>query len=103
MTVQASRVTDQDNVDVAQLLAADDHHYLVQRETGNEALMEFAIPDSFHTSGSIFLHSKGYYHRVVSENGESEFAFIWPFLKPGRLSEYSYENYLKLRDLLAEN
>jgi hypothetical protein len=89
-------------MEVGNMLAADDKHYQVQQEIGDEVLMDFTVPDDFTPGGSIFLHSKGYYHAVVDKEGNSELAFIWSFLKPGRLSEYSYENYLRFQELLAE-
>jgi hypothetical protein len=56
-------------------------------------IMEFTLPGNITSASTFFLHSKGYYHQVTEKNGQSEFAFIWDFLNPGRLSEWSYENY----------
>jgi hypothetical protein len=91
--VRPDAVTDQDGMEVKDLLAVDDDQYLVQEETGNEAIMEFTLPPNATASRSIFLHSKGYYHQVIEKNGNSRLAFIMTFLRPGRLSEWSYEQY----------
>ena len=91
--VKPDAATDQDGMEVRDLLAADDDQYLVQEETGNEAIMEFTLPPNATASRSIFLHSKGYYHQVIEKNGNSKLAFIMTFLRPGRLSEWSYEQY----------
>ena len=95
------KVVDQDGQNVTGLLAGDDHRYLVQQETGNQAVMVFSIPDTLRPPSSIFLHSKGYYHQMVNKNGGSELAFVWDFLKPGHLSEWSFESHSRLRNLLT--
>jgi hypothetical protein len=96
------QVTDQDGKDVTGLLAGDDRKYLVQRETGNEAIMEFKLPINMTSASTFFLHSKGYYHQAIERNGHSELAFIWDFLNPGRLSEWSYEKYSIFQNLITE-
>lgn len=101
--VRPVQVTDQDSVDVTALLRDDDRRYLVQWNTGDEAMMHFTLPDYSDPPGSIFLHAKGYYHQVVGKSGQSNLAYMWSFLKPGRLSEYSYENYLEFQEFLAGN
>ena len=97
----ANIVTDQNGMDVTASLMEDDKRYIVQKQMGDKAFLNFVIPDNFSPSGSIFLHSKGYYHHIVGKSGKSELAFVWSFLKPGRLSEYSFECYLDLQDFLA--
>lgn len=102
IVVQPKSVLEKSNNEVSDLLADDDHRYLIQKEFGDEAIMNFILPENSGPSASIFLHSKGYYHAVIDKDGKSELAFIWSFLKPGRLSEYSYENYYNLRELLSK-
>ena len=90
--IPPEKVIDQDSMDVSDLLKSDDRQYLIQKEIGEEAVMDFTLPDYFNPTVTIFRRT-----------GKSELAFVWSFLKPGRLSEYSYEMHLKLQELLAKN
>jgi hypothetical protein len=88
---------DQNGKSVLNLLASDDDHYLVQKETGDEVLMDFTIPGSIGNSLTMFLHSKGYYKQAGKNKNEPDITLLESFREPGRLSLWSSQKFLEIK------
>jgi hypothetical protein len=90
-TVSAGTAKDQDGRDVSAQIAGDDGDYLVQKETGDEAFLEFDLPSPGTPAYTLFLHSKGFYHQAGHAKGQPDIVFLNTFREPGRLSLWSWQ------------
>jgi len=79
------------------LLAFDDDHYLIQKETGNEVIMDFTLPGSLEGSFTLYLHSKGYYKQAFKNNNEPDMTLLETFRNPGRLSQWSSQKFMETK------
>lgn len=93
--LQADNAVDQNGKNVMNLLVADDDRYLVQKETGDEVIMDFTMPGAMGNSFTLYFHSKGYYQQAGKNNNEPENTFLETFREPGRLSLWSSQKLLE--------
>lgn len=96
--VQPDLAIDQDDQDVRELLASSDDRYMVQKETGDEATLDFTLPSNINAFFSLYLHSRGYYQQAGKNVGKPEISLLQTFREPGRLSLWSYQ---KMMEALA--
>jgi hypothetical protein len=85
----ADHADDQNGRSVMNLLASDDDRYLVQKETGDEVILDFTMPVDIDNSFTLYLHSKGYYQQAGKNNNEPDITLLETFREPGRLSHWS--------------
>lgn len=101
--VPITRGLDEQGVEVSPLLVDDDDSYYVQPEPGNRAALAFkAPPAATGLERTVVLHGKGYYEVPRDPQGPADIAFLSEFLQPGRLGEFSREEYLALLGKLEE-
>ncbi len=97
--VSLESAIDHDNNDVRDLLLNDDNDYFVMPEIGNRAIMQFPVPEQDESlARSIIMHSKGHYEVIREPDGPAKITKLNGFKKPGRLSRFSYENLLEMRE-----
>jgi hypothetical protein len=98
-TVGLASATDSRGRDVKDNLAGDDDRYFTMPETGEQALLSFAVPaQEPGTERTVFLHSKGYYEVLRAPSGKADLATLYGFRKPGRLSAFSRERFEQLKE-----
>ncbi|MFC7773579.1 hypothetical protein [Flavobacterium sp. GCM10027622] len=95
-TLQPNEAIDENGTDVTDLLIHSDQNYLIQPSTTNEVTVKFRskIPKKRHHQ-SVFLKNKGYYEYIRNYTNRPHFSELKTFREPGRLSEFSEEEYFK--------
>jgi hypothetical protein len=95
--VKPYRATNQDSLNVLDLILKDDKSYFIQPEIGNEAELLFPVPEiDKSNSRSVFLHSKGHYQILGNENEARSMSNLKKFLKPASFTNFARENYFKI-------
>ncbi|MBN2828892.1 MAG: hypothetical protein JXR56_01075 [Candidatus Cloacimonetes bacterium] len=97
--VALTSAIDHNGEDVARLLNTSDDEYFVMPEIGNQAIMTYAVPQQREGyNRSAFLHSRGHYEVIRNPSGKTDVSYLETFRKPGRLSVFSRERYLHMRE-----
>ena len=84
---------DRNGADVSDLLRAKDDSYLILREVGDEAMLDFNGPSMQNSCRSVFLHTSGYYKILRDQTGPADKQVLKTFRKPNRFPEFSKETY----------
>jgi hypothetical protein len=84
---------DRNGADVSDLLRAKDDSYLILREVGDEAMLDFNGPSMQNSCRSVFLHTSGYYKILRDQTGPADKQALKTFRKPNRFPEFSKETY----------
>lgn len=93
LRVPLESAIDHHNEDVMALLAARDSRYFVFAETGDEVTLTFGNPAMKDESGSVFLHTRGYYKIVRDQSGRPDRKTLKTFRKPGSIPAFSQETF----------
>jgi hypothetical protein len=82
--------------DIVETLARDDSSYYVQPNIGDQVDLVYRVPKiPVGLKRSMFLHSKGYYEKIMNPSGRANLARLQQYRKPGGLIEYSRDQYKK--------
>jgi len=88
---------DENGKDVTSLLTSADNNYLVQPKPDNAVTVRFKAPlPKKGMKQTVYLKNRGYYEYIRNYNGKPNFATLKTFRDPGRLSQYSEEEYLRI-------
>ena len=88
--------TDENSIDVSDLLIYDDDRYLVQPDVYNITDITFPAPDCLAgMTRTVILHSKGNYEILREAKGKPDLAYIRSFLEPGAFTRFSKEHFLR--------
>ncbi len=99
LKIDPSSAISESGKDVKNSIAGDDGEYYVQSKTGNEVVMDFKCPpEQQDMERSVILHTKGYYTHVRDYNGPPDMEQIQAFRRPGKLSEFSLERFLEVKE-----
>lgn len=87
---------DENGKDVTSLLSSEDKKYLVQPNPDNVVTVSYKAPVlKKGMKRTIYLKNRGYYEYIRNYTGNPDFAKLKTFREPGRLSDYSEEEYLR--------
>jgi hypothetical protein len=99
LKIDPSSATSESGKDVKESIAGDDSEYYVQPKTGNEVVLDFKCPpEKQDMKKSVIFHTKGYYTHVRDYNGPLDMEQIQAFRRPGKLSEFSLERFLEVKE-----
>lgn len=89
--VQLESAIDGKNVNVKDLLIADDSLYYIQPDIGDVVDMTFKVPASAGMQRSVFLHSKGHYKIIRDQTGSPDIKTLQMLNTENGLSQYSID------------
>ena len=93
---QPVSATTESGKDVTQLLLKNDNKYYIQNNTGEEGVVVYQdSPEIPGMKKSVILHAKGYYEHVRDYPDPPDKKQLVTFGIPGRLSQFSFTNYLE--------
>lgn len=96
--VTASSALNEQGKNVGRLLGQDDRRYYKQPSPGDHVILDFASPpDQPGKATSVLLHTKGYYEHVRNYTDQPDREKLEAFRLPGRMSQYSYELFIKTK------
>jgi len=88
-----SSALDKSGDDVKEKLLSKDWNYLVLKEVGDVAVINFEEPAMMNSVRSVFLHTSGYYKILREQKGSADIRALKTFRKPNRFPEFSKETY----------
>ena len=100
--IPVNSAVDNKSMDIKSTLLKDDNEYYVQQDIGDEAILNFKVPDITDESQTVFLHSKGYYIILRDLEGKANKKVLKGFRKKGRFSEYSIEIFNEFRNSMED-
>jgi len=99
-TISLSEAIDKKGEDVSTEMMRDDDRYYVQPEIGNEASLEFPVPEMAGEDRTMVLHSKGYYEILMDPKGTPRLKALKEIRKSGNFNVYSNQ---LMQEMLAEH
>jgi hypothetical protein len=97
--VKPYQATDQDSVNVLSQILFDDENYLVQPKIGDETELLFHVPNQqAGLKRSVYLHGKGHYSILGSDEPGKSLVYMYRFTKPQSFTRFVQENYFEIAD-----
>ena len=97
--VKPYQATDQDSADVLGQILFDDENYLVQPNIGDETELLFHVPNQPEgLKRSVYLHSKGHYSILGSDEPGKSLVYMYRFTKPQSFTRFVQEKYFEISD-----
>lgn len=96
LAVSPTRVVSNNEADIINRILVSDSDYYVLEKPGDEAVLEFEIPEIKAGCRSAFLHTRGYYKILREPAGPTDIKTLRTFRKPGMIPHFSKETYKKI-------
>lgn len=88
---------DENGKDVTNLLTSEDKKYLIQPKPDNVVVVRYNAPTPKKgMKQTVYLKNRGYYEYIRNYTGNPDFAKLKTFRNPGKLSDYSEEEFLRI-------
>lgn len=95
--IKPNSAIDENGKEVTNLLTSEDKKYLVQPNPDNAVTVRYNAPTAQKgMKQTVYLKNKGYYEYIRNYTGNPDFSKLKTFRNPGRLSDYSEEEFLRI-------